>query len=151
MVKEFKATLEGRSRGGYAIKLPFDPAAEWGLRDRYDVRGTIGGHNVRGKLISRSDGYYLDLGPAWCRDASIVAGMHVAVALGPEGPQLAAMADDIAAALAADSDARRFFESLATFYRKNFIRWIEDAKRPETRARRIADTVAALRAGKREH
>jgi hypothetical protein len=151
LVKEFRVTVEDRPRGGHAIKLPFDPDAEWGARDRHDVRGTISGHNVRGKLVRRADGYYLELGPAWCRDMTIVAGAQVAVSLGPEGPQVSAMADDIAAALEAHPDARRFFESLATFYRKNFIRWIEDAKRPETRARRIADTVAALRAGKREH
>lgn len=32
-----------------------------------------------------------------------------------------------------------------------YIRWIEQAKRPETRVRRIAETVAALKAGKRQH
>ena len=60
------------------------------------------------------------------------------------------MAPDIAAALTAAPDARRQFESLATFYRNGFVDWIESAKRPETRAKRIADTVAALRAGRRE-
>ena len=60
------------------------------------------------------------------------------------------LASDIADALSAEPDARRFFESLATFYRKGFIDWIEAAKRPETRARRITATVHALRAGRRE-
>jgi uncharacterized protein YdeI (YjbR/CyaY-like superfamily) len=60
------------------------------------------------------------------------------------------MADDVVAALDAEPAARRYFDSLATFYRKNFMRWIDSAKRPETRARRIAETVAALKAGKRE-
>jgi uncharacterized protein YdeI (YjbR/CyaY-like superfamily) len=60
------------------------------------------------------------------------------------------MAGDIAAALETEPDARRFFESLATFYRKGYVRWIEQAKRPETRSRRIAETVAALKAGKRQ-
>jgi uncharacterized protein YdeI (YjbR/CyaY-like superfamily) len=69
---------------------------------------------------------------------------------GARGPQVASLAGDIAAALEAEPDARRFFESLATFYRKGYIRWIEQAKRPETRDRRIAETVAALKAGKRE-
>ena len=77
-------------------------------------------------------------------------GAQVAVALALEGPQVGAMAEDIAAALEANPDARHFFESLATFYRKNFIRWIEGAKRPETRAKRIAETVSTLRAGKWE-
>jgi uncharacterized protein YdeI (YjbR/CyaY-like superfamily) len=60
------------------------------------------------------------------------------------------MAADLSGALNAEPEARRFFESLATFYRKGFLRGIDGAKRPETRARRIAETVAALRAGKRE-
>jgi hypothetical protein len=48
------------------------------------------------------------------------------------GPQVATMVPDFAAD--ADSDARRSFESLPTFYRKGYVRWIELAKRPETRA-----------------
>jgi Bacteriocin-protection, YdeI or OmpD-Associated/Domain of unknown function (DUF1905) len=149
-MKEFTATVEARPRGGIAIKLPFGPSREWGDKDRHDVTGTVAGHKVRGKLTPREGAYYLELGPSWCRDGSVVAGAHVAVALGPEGPQVGAMADDISAALDAEPAARRFFESLATFYRKNFIRWIEDARRPETRAKRIAETVATLKAGKRE-
>ena len=148
--KEFTAVAERRPGGGISIKLPFDPAAVWGERDRYDLTGTINGHKVRGKLTSRADGYALDLGPAWCRDATVVVGAHIAVVLAPEGPQLGGMAADIAAGLDAEPAARRFFESLPTFYRKNFMRWIESAKRPETRAKRIAETVATLKAGKRE-
>jgi uncharacterized protein YdeI (YjbR/CyaY-like superfamily) len=60
------------------------------------------------------------------------------------------MAPDIAAALHAEPAGRRFFESLPTFYRKNFVRWIDGAKRPETRAKRIAETVATLKSGKTE-
>jgi uncharacterized protein YdeI (YjbR/CyaY-like superfamily) len=60
------------------------------------------------------------------------------------------MAADLAAAFDAEPAARRFFESLPTFYRKNFMRWIDQAKRPDTRARRIAETIATLNAGKRE-
>jgi hypothetical protein len=120
--QEFKATAEGRPGGGMAIKLPFEPAVAWGERERYDVTGTINGHRVRGKLAPRSGRFVLELGPTWCRDATIAIGAQVVVLLIPEGPQLSGMAEDIAAALDAEPDARRFFESLATFYRKNFIR-----------------------------
>jgi uncharacterized protein YdeI (YjbR/CyaY-like superfamily) len=73
----------------------------------------------------------------------------VDVILQSEGPQVDELAADIAIALNAKPDARRFFESLATFYRNGFIDWIEAAKRSETRARRIADTVQALAEGRR--
>jgi uncharacterized protein YdeI (YjbR/CyaY-like superfamily) len=64
--------------------------------------------------------------------------------------QAGSMASDLAEALNTEPEARRFFESLVTFYRKGFVRWIDGAKRPETRAKRIAETVAALKAGKRQ-
>lgn len=149
-MKEFTTIAEGRPRGGIAIRLPFAPSAVWGDKDRYDVTGTVNGHKVRGKLTSRGVGHYLELGPSWCRDGAVSVGEQVVVLLGPEGPQVGAMADDIADALDAEPAARRFFESLPTFYRKNFMRWIEGAKRPETRTKRIAETIATLRSGKRE-
>jgi hypothetical protein len=148
--ERFTATVEARPRGGIAIRLPFDPAAVWGDKQRHDVTGTIDGRGVRGPLRSAGGSHYLELGPSWCRDGGVSAGAQVAVSLAPEGPQVASLPGDIAAALTAEPDARRFFESLATFYRKGYIRWIEQAKRPETRARRIADTVATLKAGRRQ-
>jgi hypothetical protein len=150
-MNNFTAIVEARPRGGIAVKLPFDPSVEWGMKDRHDVTGTINGRKVRGRLTSIDGAHYLELGPAWCRDGHVTVGALVPVSIGPEGPQVASLAPDLAAALDAHPEARRFFQSLATFYRKNFVRWIEDAKRPETRARRIAETVAALDAGKREH
>jgi hypothetical protein len=40
----FRATLESRPRGGIVIRLPYDPNAAWGEKDRHDAAGTIGGH-----------------------------------------------------------------------------------------------------------
>src|ERR1700730_17545025 len=114
-VLEFTAIAEGRPGGGIAIKFPFDPSIAWGERKRYDVTGTVNGHKIRGKLRLRADGHTLELGPAWHLEAAVVVGAQVMVVVGPEGPQLGAMAADIASALDADPDARRFFESLATF------------------------------------
>jgi Bacteriocin-protection, YdeI or OmpD-Associated/Domain of unknown function (DUF1905) len=148
--RTFTATVEERARGGIAIRLPFDPGEAWGTRERYDVTGTVDEYRVRGRLRAVGGAHYLELGPSWCRDCRMAAGARVAVSLGPEGPQMDSMAPDFAAALDAEPEARRFFESLATFYRKNFVRWIEDARRAETRARRISETVATLKAGKRE-
>ena len=149
-IKEFSAVVERRRQGGIALKLPFDPASEWGDRERYDVTGTVAGHKVRGKLIARDSSYYLELGPAWCRDEGLSGGEVARVSLQPEGPQVAAMDEDIATALSEAPEARRFFESLPTFYRKNYMRWIGEAKRPETRARRVAELVELLSEGKRE-
>jgi len=42
------------------------------------------------------------------------------------------------------------WDSLATFYRKGYTRWVEEAKRPETRTKRLAEMVELLKAGKRQ-
>ena len=54
------------------------------------------------------------------------------------------------AAFAAEPAAARFFDSLPSFYRNNYARWIEGAKRPETRAKRISELVDLTRRGIRE-
>jgi hypothetical protein len=148
--RRFSTVLEGRPRGGVTVRLPFDPDAAWGERPRHDVHGTIAGYRVRGPLARRDEGWALELGPTWCRDPAMRDGARVEVVLRPEPPQLATMAQDIADAIRAEPAARATFESIATHYRLNFVRWIEEAKRPDTRARRVAETVETLRAGRRD-
>jgi len=148
--RRFRTTLGARPRGGVAVTIPFSPDEAWGERARHDVRGTIGGHSMRGKLSAVDGGFELQLGPSWCRDPRMVAGTAVDVVLTPEGPGRGSMGDDVDAALDAEPDARAFFESLPTFYRKNYARWLDSAKRPETRARRIEEFVGLLRAGRRQ-
>jgi len=115
------------------------------------VTGTINSARVRGALEQFAGGYLLSLGPVWRRDHALQPGDSVTVVLSPEGPQSEALAPDIQAALEGDPQAARFFDGLATFYRKNYLRWIDATRRsPEIRAQRIAELVALMRAGKKE-
>jgi uncharacterized protein YdeI (YjbR/CyaY-like superfamily) len=52
----------------------------------------------------------------------------------------------LAKALAADDAARAAFERLAYTHRKEYARWVAEAKRDETRERRVAKTIEELRA-----
>jgi hypothetical protein len=132
------------------LAIPFDPQAVWGTKTRHYVRGTINGQTIRGSLGAEGARYFLPLGAAWRRDNGVEAGATVKVVLEPEGPQTASLAPDVAAALAAAPRAQAFFDGLATFYRNTYIKWIEGAKRPETRAARIAEMVSLLEAGKKQ-
>ena len=70
----------------------------------------------------------------------IAIGDEVTVELAPEGPQRGDLADDIAVALAANPAAGAFFDTLAQFYRKAYLRWIDATTRQaDLRAARIAD------------
>ena len=133
-----------------AVPIPFDPNAVWGQKERHDVSGFVNGFNIRGPLQPDRDGFVLTLGPAWLRDAALSMDEEMAVVLTPEGPQIDNLRDDFRDALLASPEARAFFESLPTFYRKNYVRWIEDAKRPATRSKRIAETVVLLGEKKRQ-
>ncbi len=149
--QSFQGKLEGTEKGGVYLVLPFDPVAAWGPKERYHVRGTINGNGVRGALERFGKGYFLPLGPAYRRGAGLRPGDLVTAEILPEGPQSEALAPDIAAALKAEPDAARFFDGLATFYRKNYLRWIEATKRsPEARAQRIAELVKLMKAGQKQ-
>lgn len=58
-------------------------------------------------------------------------------------------ARDVAAGLASDARVRAYWDGLPPSYRKMVLYWIDDAKRPETRARRIAALVSDCAGGRR--
>ena len=55
---------------------------------------------------------------------------------------------DLAEALAADPAAKKTFASMSFTHRREYVEWVEETRRPETRSRRIAATVARVRDGK---
>jgi uncharacterized protein YdeI (YjbR/CyaY-like superfamily) len=63
------------------------------------------------------------------------------------GPAEAVVPDDLAAALSANPDAQRWFDALTSTNRFAIIYRVGDAKRPETRARRISQFVDQLARG----
>ena len=147
--QRFKSKIASSGSRAY-IAIPFTPNDVWGAKERHYITGTVNGCKVRGRLESNATGYFLAVGPVWRRDNKLEVGDQVEVDISPEGPQGERLSPDIAAALDSDPNAKAFFESLPTFYRKNYVRWIESAKRPETRANRISEMMKLLKAGKRE-
>jgi len=59
------------------------------------------------------------------------------------------IAADLRSALAADERARTQWEDLTPIVRRDFASWIESAKQPETRKRRIKVACSKLAAGQR--
>lgn len=133
------------------LPVPFDPDQAWGKKNEHHVRGTVNGLDLRGVIEPVGDGRGLVLGPAWRRDRHVEAGDIVEVMLEPEGPQRDDLADDVAAALAANPAAGEFFDSTAQFYRRAYLRYIDATKRrPDLRAARIIEVVDLLAAEQKE-
>ena len=149
---KFGVTVQDGGRGRILIPVPFDPNEVWAAKPRHHVGGTVGGHGVRGVIEPQAEGWGFLVGPAWLRCCGIAAGDKVTVEIEPEGPQRAELADDIADALAANPPAGEFFDGLAQFYRKGYLRWIEATKRsPAERERRIAKTIELLSQGVKDY
>jgi hypothetical protein len=147
--QHFMTTITTSGTRTYLV-LPFDPNEIWGTKQRHYVTGSIDGRAIRGSIGSDGAQFFLPVGAAWRRDNGVDASAQVEVILMPEGPQLDTLAPDILAALDTEPQARVYFESLATFYRNGYIRWIESAKRSETRSSRIAEMMSLLKAGKKQ-
>ena len=147
-IQRFGAHVAADPRGRGVIAVPFDPDQAWGAKAGHRVGGTINGRHVRGTIAPDSSGWAFTVTPMWMRDTGVAAGDEVTVELAPEGPQRGDLADDIAAALEASPAAAAFFDTLAQFYRKAYLRWIDaTTRRPDLRAARIAEVVDLLAAG----
>ena len=147
-VRRFGARATAGPRGGAVIAIPFDPDQAWGARAEHPVAGTINGRFVRGTIAPDGSGWAFTVTPMWMRDAGVAAGGDVVVELAPEGPQRGDLADDITAALEANPAAAALIDTLAQFYRRAYLRWIDaTTRRPDLRAARIAEVVDLLAAG----
>ncbi|HUR49740.1 MAG TPA: YdeI/OmpD-associated family protein [Acidimicrobiales bacterium] len=148
--KSFTATIAEGAKPG-PIAVPFDPDEVWGPKSEHRVCGTIGEYGWRGSVHRTDSGFAISPGPAWWRDCDVPRESEVQVVLRPEGPQRDDLAPDFAAALEAEPVAGEFFDALAQFYTKAYLRYIDATKRsPELRAERIEEVVGLLKDGMKE-
>ena len=149
--RRFTATVVAGDRGRVLVPLPFAADGVWGAKPIHRLGGSVNGIRVRAVVEVTAVGEAFALGAAWRRDFGVDVGDAVTVELIPEGPQRDDLADDVAAALDADPAAGAFFDGLAQFYRKGYLRWIDATKRtPHLRAQRIQEMVDCLAAGKKQ-
>jgi hypothetical protein len=149
--QRFTVTVAAAGRDGVLIPVPFNPDTVWGSKARHHVHGTVNGMGFRAVIEPGDGANGFRLGPAWLRHCRLAAGDSATVDIEPEGPQRDELADDVAAALAANPEAAAFFDSLAQFYRRAYLRWIDATKRrPEQRPHRIAEMMELLEAGHKE-
>jgi Bacteriocin-protection, YdeI or OmpD-Associated/Domain of unknown function (DUF1905) len=128
------------------VEVPFDVRGVFG-EARPRVRGTVNGTPFTGRIAVYGGRYYLGFNQG-IRDAARIAdGDVVTVALGRgDAPRTVVVPRDLDAALV-DAELRERFEALSFTHRREYVEWIEEAKRDETRERRVAKAVEMLRDG----
>lgn len=145
----FRAVVQ--PEGGSAfIDLDFDVAAEFGTRGRVSVRGTIDGHEFRSSISPRHGRWYLIVNRELRTRSGIEPGDTVDVVIERDDePREAPAPDDLAVALASAPDAASRWETMSYSHRRQYLRWIESAKRTDTRARRIEQAIPMIARGER--
>ena len=144
--RRFTVQLERVQKTATMFRVPFDLKEAFG-RARPPVRVTIRGHTWR-----TTPGVYDGVG-------HVVVNRSVKKATGVDAPdrvrvtmeldvepRIVAVPGDLRAALDEDTVATAAFDRLSFTHRREYVEWVEEAKRPDTRARRIAATIDRVRA-----
>jgi hypothetical protein len=140
--------LGGKTATG--IQVPDDVVEKLGSGKRPPVVVTIGDYSYRTTVAPMGGDYWIPLAAEHREAAGVAAGQEVDVDLELDtAPREVAVPDDLDAAL--DDDARAAYDRLSFSHRKEWVRWIEEAKKPETRTARVEKTVEGLKAGKKTH
>lgn len=145
---ELRAKLVPIKGGGFYVVVPDATAARAGVALHDRVRGTVAGVAYRSSLSRYSGTFHVGVQTTVVREAGLTANATFAMTLekDPEPPPGEIVPSDLAAALAASPQARLGFDSMGPAHRREHVKHVLEAKKPETRTRRIASTIAALEA-----
>jgi hypothetical protein len=147
---DFRTTVVLGGKTATGLQVPDDVVAELGAGKRPPVVVTVGGHTYRTTVAPMGGSYWLPLAAEHREAAGVQAEQEVDVSIELDtAPREVPVPDDLATAR--DDDARAAFDGLAFSHRKEWVRWVEEAKKPETRTARIEKTVEGLRAGRKTH
>ena len=145
---EFRTTVELGGKTATGLRVPDEVVAALGGGKRPAVTVTVGGHTYRTTIAPMGGAFFIPLAAEHREAAGAQAGDEVDVRVELDtAPRDTTLPDDLDAAL--DDAARTHFHSLAASHRKEWVRWVEEAKKPETRAARIEKTATALREGRK--
>jgi hypothetical protein len=129
------------------VELPFDAKERFG-KARAPVRGTVNDTPYRTTVAVYGGIAMIGFNREIRARAAIAIGDEVEVTVElDEEPRTVALPSALAAALDGDDAARAAFEGLSYTHRRKYAEWVAEAKREDTRARRVARTLEQLGGG----
>jgi len=149
---QFRAVIENAGGGGAYVIVPFDVEKAFGKK-RVKINATIEGEPYRGSLVRMGTPDHMLLILKEIREkVGKSFGDEVSVEL-EEDLELrqVEVPIDLQQALKANPTAHTFFNHLSYSHQREYVLWINEAKRPETRQARIQRSVEMLEHGKSEH
>ena len=148
---EFDATLvrpEGVGTWTY-VDIPLEITQELGARGQIKLMGSIDGHPFRTSARPHGDSsHYIVVNRAIRDTIQAKQGDVVHVVMERDvAPRTVEIPADFAETMEANQKLSKSFESLSYTHKKEFVDWVESAKKAETRKRRIVKSLEMLLEG----
>jgi hypothetical protein len=145
----FDAEIVPGRGGGAGVEVPFDVKEAFGS-GRPKVKATIDGYEYRGSLTSMGGCHVLGITKAVRAAIGRDAGdtVHITVETDRE-PRVVDIPPELQNTFESHAQARGLFDALSYTHRKEYARWVAEAKKQETRDRRATKAIEMLLEGKR--
>ena len=146
----FTATIQNAGGGGAFVEVPFNVEEAFGAK-KPKVKALIEGVPYRGLLVRMGGDHHLLIVLKGIREQiGKTFGDEIQVTVEPDlEERVIEIPKDLMKELKKDKEARAFFDKLSYTHRKEYVNWVTEAKKEETRQNRIIKTVEMLKKGKR--
>ena len=146
----FTAVIQNAGGGGAFVDIPFDVEKIFGAK-KPRVRATIENVPYRGILTRMGgDQHILIILKGIREQIGKSFGDEITITVEPDTePRVVEIPKELAKEFRKEKDAKAFFDKLSYTHRKEYVTWINEAKKEETRQNRIAKTIEMLKQGKR--
>ena len=146
----FTATIQNAGGGGAFVEVPFDVEAAFGSK-RPRVKAMIEGVPYRGILTRMGTECHLLVVLKEIREQiGKTFGDAVTITVEPDTePRLIEIPAGLKKAFKMEKEAKAFFDKLSYTHQREYVMWINEAKREETRLNRIAKAIEMLKQGKK--
>jgi hypothetical protein len=145
---KFTAKIEPARGGGSFVFFPYDTEKEFGTRGRVLIKATVGGIAYTGSLVKYGHPQHmLHVKKSTREELGKKPGDTIDVVVWKDEDLRVLEVPEALARVMKKERLREFFDSLSYTHRKEYCRWIAEAKKEETRARRLEKAVEMMRAG----
>jgi bifunctional DNA-binding transcriptional regulator/antitoxin component of YhaV-PrlF toxin-antitoxin module len=144
---KFTAKIEPVGMGGTFVPFPYDTVKEFGTKGRVPVKATLNGIAYSGSLMNCGLPHHALHVPKAIREemGKAVGDLLDVVVWKDDGERILEVPPQLAKLIKREGLAE-FFDSLSFTHRKEYCRWISEAKKEETRSKRLEKAVVMMRA-----
>lgn len=146
----FTAVIQNAGGGGAFVEIPFKVEEVFGAK-KPRVRALIEGVPYRG-LLTRMGGepHILIILKGIREQIGKTFGDEIQITVEPDTePRILEIPEDLIKELKKDKEAQAFFDKLSYTHQREYVQWINEAKKDETRQNRIVKTIDMLKQGKK--